>query len=133
MSVVERLKRIDPAWRTALTVFVVMRLTLTAWSLVILALFPVTVQNLDLYGAPVLAALDLATGERFAYGRDIGATTLVFRPGERGYVVDAQSGSRWSLSDRKAVAGGFAGALLQVSDYTTEEVFPYRGVSSTLR
>ncbi len=130
MSLAERLRSIDPAWRAALVAFVIARLALTAWSLLIFSMFPVVVQNVDLFGSPVLAAFDLATSERHAYTRQIDATTLSFRPAGRGYVMDVQSGSIWSLAASQAIAGKYAGSMLRSSTYTVEDVFPYRGVAA---
>ncbi len=130
MNLVERFRQIDPAWRTALVAFVVARLALTGWSLLILFLFPTAIQNLDLYGTPVLAAFDLATSERYTFARDIDAATLSFLPAGSGNVVDAQTGSLWSLRQAQAIQGKYEGVSFRPSAYGAEEVFPYRGVAS---
>lgn len=130
MNLIERLRHIDPAWRTALAAFLVARLALTGWSLLILFLFPTAVQNLDLFGTPVLAAFDLATSERYTFARQIDAATLSFLPAESGSVVDTQTGSLWSLRQAQAIQGKYQGVSFRPSPYTTEEVFPYRGVIS---
>jgi hypothetical protein len=130
MKLAERFWNVDPAWRTALVAFLIARLALTGWSLLLFLLFPTIVQNLDLFGSPVLAAFDLASSERYAYARQIDATTLSFRPAGRGYVTDVETGSIWSLAGKQAIAGKYTGSSFQASTYTVEDVFPYRGVGA---
>ncbi len=130
MSLAERLRRINPAWRAALLAFVIARLVLTGWSLLVFFLFPTAVQNLDVFGTPVLAAFDLATSERYTFAREFDTTTLSFRPGATGNVIDLQTGSVWSLRKAQAVNGEYAGVPFRQSPYTSEDVFPYRGVAS---
>jgi hypothetical protein len=99
------------------------------WAFIIATLFPVVAQNLDLFGAPVLAVFDLASGERYAYSREVDGTVLTFRAGDVGFVTDAQTGSVWSLREGRAVSGVYAGRALAASPYSVEEIFPYRGVA----
>ncbi len=129
MRLVERWRALDPAWRFALGAYLVARVALSAWTFVIATLFPVVAQNLDLFGAPVLAVFDLASGERYAYSREVDGTVLTFRAGESGFVVDAQTGSVWSLREGRAIAGAYAGHALGASPYSPEEIFPYRGIA----
>jgi hypothetical protein len=130
MKLGERFRNMDPAWRTALGAFLIARLALTCWSLLLFWLIPTIVQNLDLFGSPVLAAFDLTSSERYTYTRQIDATTLSFRPAGRGYVMDVETRSTWSLAAGQAIAGKYAGSTLQPSTFTTEDVFPYRGVGA---
>lgn len=129
MKLTDRLRQLDPAWRFALTAYLIARLALTLWSLVILWLFPSVTQNLDLFGVPVLASFNLQTSERFAYARQVNGQTLTFRGGDAGQVIDTQTGSVWSLHDGQAISGAFAGQSLQASLYPVEDIFPYRGVA----
>jgi len=115
--------------RFAFGAYLVARVAFSAWSLVIALLFPVVLQNLDLFGAPVLAVFDLASSERYVYSREMDGAMLTFRAGERGYVVDAQTGSNWSLRDGRAVSGKFVGRTLGASAYSVEEIFPYHGMA----
>jgi hypothetical protein len=129
MKLVDRWRALDPAWRFALGAYLIARVALSAWSLGIALLFPVVVQNLDLFGAPTLAFFDLATGERYAYSREVDGAALTFRAGDSGLVVDAQTGSVWSLRDGRAQSGRYAGRALSASFYPVEDIFPYRGVA----
>ncbi len=117
-------------WKFVLGAFLIARVALSAWTFVIATLFPVVAQNLDLFGAPVLAVFDLASGERYAYSREVGGAALTFRAGDPGFVNDAQTGSVWSLREGRAVAGQYAGHAFAASPYPVEEIFPYRGVAA---
>jgi len=129
MMLVERWRALDPAWRFALGAYLIARVALSAWAFVIVTLFPVVAQNLDLFGAPVLAVFDLASGERYAYSRVVEGAVLTFRAGESGFVVDAQTESVWSLREGRAIAGAYAGRALGASLYSAEDIFPYRGIA----
>ncbi len=129
MRLLERWHALDPAWRFAFGAYLVARIALSAWAFLIATLFPVVVQNLDLFGKPVLAVFDLASGERYAYSREVDGTVLTFRAGESGFVVDVETGSVWSLREGRAVAGVYAGRVLRASLYSAEEIFPYCGIA----
>ncbi len=120
----------DKAVRWSLGVYLVARIALSAWAFVVALLFPVVLHNLDLFGAPTLAAFDLASGERSAYSREVDGAALAFRAGDSGFVNDVQTGSAWSLRDGRAVSGKYAGRALSASPYSVEDVFPYRGVTA---
>lgn len=120
----------DPAWKFALGAYLVARVALGVWSLVLFSIFPTVLQNLDLFGAPVLAVFDLESSERYAYSRVIDGATLTFRASARGFVADAQTGSVWSLRDGRAISGIYAGRVLAASAYLVEDVFPYHGVAA---
>lgn len=121
--------RVEPAWRVALFAFFIARLVYSAWAFIILLLFPVVAQNLELFGAPVVAVFNLEHGERYIYSRQVGGETLNFRGGDNNTLVDVESGSVWLLRDGRGVTGKYAGQVLKVADYTPEEVFPYAGVA----
>lgn len=129
MNLVERWRALDPAWRFALQAYLVARIALSAWAFIIATLFPVVAQNLDLFGAPVLAAFDLKAGERYAYSRAVDGVVLIFRASDVGFVTDAQTGSVWSLREGRAIAGAYVGRVLHASPYSVEEIFPYRGIA----
>lgn len=113
----------------SLRAYLIARIGLSVWAFVIATLFPVVAQNLDLFGAPVLAAFDLRTGERYAYLRVVEGVPLTFRVGDPGFVIDVPTGSVWSLREGRAVSGAYAGRALNPAPYSTEEIFPYRGVA----
>lgn len=130
MKPVERWHKIDPAWKFALGAYLAARVALTAWAFVIALIFPVMVQNLDLFGAPVLAVFDLSTNQRYAFSREVDGTILNFRLGDAGTVIDTQTESVWSLRERRALEGKYAGQSFKASAYSVEEIFPYRGVAA---
>lgn len=121
--------RFGEEWKFALGAYLIARIALSAWAFIIATLFPVVAQNLDLFGAPVLAVFDLRTGERYAYSREVDSVVLTFRATERGYVSDTQTTSVWSLREGRAVSGAYAGRTLRASPYSVEDIFPYRGVA----
>ncbi len=123
----ERARALDPAWRWAVGIALGGRLAYTLWSLVILWLVPFTVQNLDLFGNPVVAAFDLRTSERQVYARAVNGDILTFKAAERGQIADTQTGSVWRLADGTAVSGTYAGQTLSRAAFSTEDVLPYRG------
>lgn len=123
-----RVRAIDPAWRWAIGVYVGARIVYTLWSLVVLFLFPSVLQNLNLFGAPVVAFFDLQTSERFVYARQVGERVLTFRNNNDGTATDSETGSVWSLREGRAMSGALAGSKLRAAEYNVEDVFPYRGV-----
>jgi hypothetical protein len=130
MRLGERWRAFDPAWKFALGAYLIARVALSVWTLAIALLFPIVLQNLDLFGAPVMAVFDLASGEHYAYSRQVDDTVLTFRVGDPGFVTDAQTGSVWSLREGRAVSGKYAGRAFAESAYPAEEIFPYRGVAA---
>ena len=96
---------------------------------VVVTLFPVIAQNLDLFSAPTLAGFNLPSGERFVYSRVLDGQTLTFRPGASGKVIDIQTGSVWDLDSGRAVSGELEERRLASSAYSVEDIFPYRGVA----
>jgi hypothetical protein len=119
----------DRAWRWAVLVFAGMRAAYCVWSLVIFLLAPSLLQNLTLFGAPVVAAFDMRTGERHVYSRVVAGQTLTFRELDDRQITDAETGSVWELTTGRAVGGIHAGAALAQSVYTPEDLYPYRGVA----
>lgn len=115
-----------PAWCWAIGLFVAVRLILSFWAAILVAANPLLVSNLELFGAPVVAAFDLGTGENAAYSRVVGERALHFRSA-RPNLTDIETASVWNLSGH-AISGTLAGASLNGSLYHTEDVFPYRGV-----
>ena len=117
-------------WKYALGVYLVARIALSMWAFIITMLFPIVVQNLDLFGAPVLAVFDLASSERYAYSREVDDAVLTFRVGDPGFVNDTQTASTWSLQTGRAVSGKYAERALSASPYSIEDIFPYRGIAA---
>jgi Gpi18-like mannosyltransferase len=123
------LARIDPAWRTALGVFILARLFYFLWSLAILVIYPLAVQNTILFGKPVLTAFDLTANRGYVYNRQVVDKVLTFRAAGKG-VMDIQTGSLWDLVTGKAIAGIYAGQSFLPVDQSVEGVFPYQGESA---
>jgi len=107
--------RIPPAWRFAVGGFVVARIALTVWSLTVYSILPLAVQNLDLFGEPVLAVFDLRSSERYVFSRQVGNATLTFHTAENGFVIDDQTSSLWSLHLGRSIAGEYSGQALDLS------------------
>jgi hypothetical protein len=122
---------IPPAWRFSLISVTLMRIFYTLWSLLFLSFFSLFLQNLDLFGEPVLAAFNLQTSERYAYSRQVGEEILSFQIFDADHVRDQQTGSIWFLRDGKAVEGFYTGTSLASSSYSAEKIFPYVGVPPT--
>jgi hypothetical protein len=123
-------RALDPAWRWAIGVFVVARVFYTLWSLVILLLVPSLLQNLDLFGVPVIAYFNLSTSERFVYSRQVNDHVLNFRPNDDGTMTDVETASVWSLRDGVAVSGAMTGTKLATAQYTAQDLYPYQGVEA---
>lgn len=122
-----RWRALDPAWRFALGMFLAARIALSVWAFVVSALVPLAVANVDLHGEPVVTAFDMRTSARAVFSRRLDGKELHFRAAYPN-LVDAETNTVWDLNGL-AVSGERAGAQLQVSAYSVEEVFPYRGVA----
>jgi hypothetical protein len=125
----ETWKRLSPEWRFAILAFLVVRLSLSLWSLVVYSIFPVALQNLDLFGEPILTVFDLKTSERYIYSREVDGVMLTFRALDAEHVTDDQTGSIWLLQNGQAIQGAYAGKSLHPSSHSLEEIFPYKGIS----
>ena len=102
-KLVERIRAIDAAWRYAIGAYLGARIFYTLWSLAALLLAPNILQNLDLFGVPIVAYFDMASGERYVYARTIDNRVLTFRAGDVGTMRDVETNSVWSLRDARAV------------------------------
>jgi hypothetical protein len=118
-----------PEWRFAIGAFVIARLALFAWSLVVYAMFPVAQQNLDLFGEPLLTVFNLRTSERYVYSRDVDGTLLTFQAIDSQHVVDEQTNSVWSNQNGDGLSGTYAGKSLADASHLSEDIFPYLGVA----
>ena len=121
-------QRLSHEWRFALGGFLVARLALTLWSLAVYSIFPMALQNLDLFGEPVLTAFDLRTSERYMFSRQVDSAVLSFNVFDVNHASDDQTGSLWSLRDGRALQGQYRGYSLQTSSHAVEEIFPYLGI-----
>ncbi len=120
-------KRLAPEWRFAIAAFLVVRVSLSLWSLVVYSIFPVSLQNLDLFGDPVLTIFNLKTSERHVFSRQVDDAVLSFRVFDIDHVVDDRTGSIWPIKNGQALGDDHAGRSLTASSHTVEEIFPYLG------
>ena len=123
------LAHIDPAWRTALGVFIFARLFYSLWSLIVLIVSPLAMQNTVLNGKPVLTAFDLTANKGYVYSRQVDNQVLTFRVAGKN-VMDNQTGSLWDLVTGKAISGKYAGQPFLPGDESVTGVFPYQGVAA---
>ncbi len=124
----EKFRSLDPAWRWAIGVFVVARIFYSLWGIVVMLLVPTVLQNLDLFGVPIVAYFDVASSERFVFSREINGRVLTFRANGDGTMSDVETQSVWSLRDASAVQGALTGTKLELAPFTTQDIFPYRGL-----
>ncbi len=127
-KLLEYWRKLPSEWRFPITAFIVVRVALSLWSLVVYSLFPVSLQNLDLFGDPVLTVFDLKTSERHVYSRQVDGTVLSFLALDPSRVIDDETGSVWSIQNGLALEGHYSGRSLAPSPHTLEEIFPYLGM-----
>jgi len=116
------------SFRWALGAFLVARAFYGLWSLVVLCVSPIAVQNLTLLGYSVVSAFDLQNSHAYFYVRDVEGQTLQFRPSGDRTLVDLQSGSHWELVSGRAISGPLKGNTLEKAPIVAEKIFPYHGV-----
>lgn len=131
ISLRNRIARLDPAWRWAVGVYLGARMFYSLWSIVVMLVAPSVLENLTLFGVPVVAFFDVASGERYVYARTVRGRILTFRTADAGMIRDVETDSVWSLQNAQAIRGALAGETLQNAAYTAEDVFPYRGVKAS--
>lgn len=127
-SLLNRWRLVDPAWRLAITVFLVARIGFSVWAFAISSFVPLAVSNLVLQGDPIVTVFDLRTSARAVFSRLLDGQELHLRAASPN-LVDAETNTVWDLTGR-AISGEHAGAQLTVSKYSVKEVFPYRGVAA---
>lgn len=115
-------------WRFSMAAWLGLRLFYALWSMVILALFPLSVQNFEYQDTPVISIFNLETSQSHLYLRKIGTELLTFRVLDRSTILDEQTGSHWLVLTGQSVSGSFAGQRLIRSDVSVEKIFPYLGV-----
>lgn len=123
-SVRQIVHRFDEAWRTPILCYLILRFVFLAWSWFWLAFSPVVVQNLVLFGEPLLTVFNLQNNERFVFDRRVGEQLLTFRAVESNSLIDVETGSIWDMSGR-CVSGAFKGKQLQRAFYPESSIFPY--------
>ena len=121
----QRWKTIDEAWRFAIITFLAVRLFYALWSLAILTIQPLAVQNIELSDEPVLTVFSLQNGQTYIYLREINGQVLNFHAASASTVTDLQTGSTWDISTGIALQGHYQGSMLSPSETTPSEIFPY--------
>lgn len=116
---------LDESWRFATTVFLVVRLFYLLWSWMIITVQPLAVQNIDLFGEPVLTIFSLQNSQSYTYLREINGHTLIFRAAGRDIVSDLQTNSIWNISTGKAIQGFYKGSEFSPANTLPYEIFPY--------
>ncbi len=114
-------------WRWAFNVFLVMRVFYSAWSLAVVLLVPTVLQNLNVFGVPVVAVFNTLGSQAYVFSREVNGQVLTFESTSSTRMVDTQTGSVWDLRHRRAVSGSFNGAPLKDAPYGEDDIFPYRG------
>jgi len=127
-ALVRRWKALNESWRFAIIAFLSIRIFYAIWSLVILAVQPVAVQNIDLSNEPVLTIFNLEKSQAYTYLREINGQTLTFHASSLNTITDLQSGSVWDIATGQALEGTYKGSALSRSKTPPSEIFPYRNV-----
>ncbi|HSL30103.1 MAG TPA: glycosyltransferase family 39 protein [Anaerolineales bacterium] len=115
----------DAAWRFAIIVFFIARLSYVLWSWIILTLQPLAVQNIDLAGEPVLTIFHLEGSWGHTYLREVAGQTLTFRAAGKHTVADHKTGSIWEIATGRSIAGPYMGSRLSPSQAQSSDLFPY--------
>jgi hypothetical protein len=126
----QRWKTIDEAWRFAIIAFLAARLFYALWSLAILAVQPLAVQNIELSNEPILTIFNLQDSQTYTYLREINGKVLNFRATSASTVGDLQTGSTWDISTGLALQGQFQGTVLSPSKTAPSEIFPYHSTKT---
>ena len=125
-AIVQRWKALNESWRFTIITFLSIRIFYAMWSLVILAVQPLAVQNFDLSNEPVLTIFNLQNSQAYAYLREINGQTLSFHASSLNTITDFQTGSLWDISTGQALEGAYKGSTLSPSKTAPSELFPYR-------
>jgi len=124
-------RRIDPAWRAGLLVFILARLFYSLWSFVLVSVVPLAVQNITLGGEPILTVFDLRQNSGYVFSRQVDGQVLTFRAAGRSTVTDLQNRDLWDINSGRAIAGKFTGESLSPADYHPSDIFPSQGVAAS--
>ncbi len=122
----DKWRALDSAWRFSILAYLIARLALSAWTILVAAIFPLVVSNFYLHGEPIVTAFDLHTSRRAVFSRVLDGRELHFRTSPPN-LIDVETNSVWDLNGR-AISGTLSGSSLGASTYSPEEVFPYRGI-----
>jgi hypothetical protein len=116
---------LDEAWRFAILTFLAVRLFYALWSLLILSIQPVAVQNVYFAGENLLTVFDLENSQSYTYRRELAGQTLLFHAADAHRLTDLETGSVWDISTGMAIHGQYEGLSLAPSKTSPSEIFPY--------
>src|SRR5512147_671937 len=114
-NVVKLWNAMSESWRFAITAFLIARLLYGAWSWLIFTMQPVALQNLELYGEPILSVFKLENSEAYVYLRNVNGNVLTFQPGDSQHIVDVKTASIWDIARGKAIQGSYKGLRLSAA------------------
>ncbi len=115
----------DESWHFAIITFLAMRVFYALWSLTILTIQPLAVQNTVLSNEPILTVFSLQNSQAHTYLREVNGQALTFRAASPSTIVDAQTGSTWDIATGQAIQGKYQGSVLSPSKTAPSEIFPY--------
>jgi hypothetical protein len=124
-TLMQRLKALNKSWRFAISAFLIVRVFYALWSLAILTIQPLAVQNIELSDEPILTIFSLQNSQTYTYLREINGHVLSFRSASASSVTDLQTGSLWDISTGTALHGPYQGSVLSPSKTAPSEIFPY--------
>lgn len=124
-TLILRWNTLDAAWRFAITAFVIIRLVYALWSLAILTIQPLAVQNIQFSGMPVVTIFNLQNSQAYTYCREIDGQALTFQAANTNRIIDSRSGSNWDIATGKALNGPYQGMVLLASKTSPSAFFPY--------
>jgi hypothetical protein len=124
-TLIQRLKALDKSWRFAISAFLILRVFYALWSLAILTIQPLAVQNIELSNEPMLTIFSLQNNQTYIYLREINGQVLTFHAASASSVTDLQTGSLWDISTGLALQGQYQGSVLSPSKTAPSEIFPY--------
>ena len=132
-ALLHRWKTIDEAWRFAILTFLAARLFYVLWSLAILTLQPLAVQNIELSNEPILTIFSLQSSQSYTYLRETNGKVLTFRVASASTITDLQTSSIWDISTGTALQGSYRGSTLLPSKTASSEIFPYHNAKPEAR
>jgi dolichyl-phosphate-mannose-protein mannosyltransferase len=124
-ALIQRWKSLNESWRFAVLTFLVARVFYALWSLVILTIQPLAIQNIVLSGVPILTVFNLRDSQAYTYLREVQGKVLTFHSVNPSTVADLQTGSIWDITTGMALQGQYKGSKLSSSRTVSEEIFPY--------
>src|SRR5689334_147593 len=124
-ALVQRWKSLDESCRFAIVAFLVARVFYALWSLVILTIQPLAIQNIVLSEEPILTIFNLQYSQAYTYLREVNGHVLTFHAVSSSTVADLQTGSIWDTTTGMALQGPYQGSKLSLSKMAPSEIFPY--------